>query len=93
MTMPGRLQVGDIIRIPDERIGESIIDEVFDASTAAQLARQHPLAARCDAFVARDPGDNLVVLVRGIYYYWDHETDDLIPLGDDPAAFAKADEP
>ena len=86
------LRVGDIIRVPDDRIGESLIDDVFDAETAARLARQHPLASRCDRFVARDPGDNLIVVIGGAYHYWDHESGDLIALGVDPREFVVADD-
>jgi hypothetical protein len=86
------LQVGDIIRIPDDDIAESIVDEVFDADTAQRMKRTHPLGARCDRIIARDPGDNLIVICDAAYHYWDHVGDRLIRLGSKPEEFATADE-
>ena len=85
--MRDAFRVGAVIAIPDELIGESVIDEVFDDATATRLARQHPLRSRCDRFVARDPGDNLIVLLAGVYHYWDHESGALIRLGTAPTDF------
>jgi hypothetical protein len=78
--MAASLQVGDIIRIPDDDIGESVVDEVFDAETAERVKRTHPVGARCDRMIARDPADNLIVIREGGYHYWDHESG-----SDDPA--------
>ena len=86
------LRTGDIIRIPGENIGESIVDEVFAAETAERMKRTHPLGTRCDRMVARDPGDNLIVFREGAYHYWDHESDRMIRLGSDPEEFATADD-
>lgn len=77
----------DIIRIPDPDIGETVVDEVFDELTAASFLRLHVLASRCERFVARDAGDNLIVISGGQYQYWDQETDHLIVLGADPSIF------
>lgn len=85
--MAQALRVGAVLQVPDERIGESVIDEVFDAATSEGLAQRHPMRSRCDRFVARDPGDNMIVLRDGVYHYWDHESDTLIKLGSDPADF------
>jgi hypothetical protein len=84
-------RVGDIIRVPDERIGETVVDELFGMETASQYKRTHPIASRCDSFVARDPGDNLIVITNGEYQYWDHESDELIQLGSEPAEFVARD--
>lgn len=77
----------DIIHIPDPDIGETVVDEVFDELTAASFLRRHVLASRCEKFVARDAGDNLIVVSGGQYQYWDQETDRLIVLGADPTTF------
>jgi hypothetical protein len=90
--MATSLQTGDIIRIPDDDIEESVVDEVFDAETAERMKRTHPVGARCDRMVARDPGDNLIVIREEAYYYWDHESDRMIRLGSDPEEFAAADD-
>jgi len=81
------LTVGAILRVPDDRIGETVVDELFDAATAAEYARTHPVAARCERIVGRDPGDNLIVVAGGVFCYWEHETDRLIPLGENPDHF------
>ena len=90
--MAASLQVGDVIRIPDEDISESVVDEVFDAETAERMKRTHPVGARCDRMIARDPGDSLIVLCDGAYHYWDHESDRMIRLGSSPEEFATADD-
>jgi hypothetical protein len=90
--MAALLQVGDIIRIPDDDIGESVVDEVFDAETAERMKRTHPVGARCDRMIARDPGDNLIVFHDGAYHYWDHGSDRMIRLGSTPEGFATADD-
>lgn len=76
-----------IIAVPDENIGETVIDEVFDLATAERYQRLHVLAHRCEKFLARDAGDNLIVEQDGMYLYWDHESDKLIPLGTDVSDF------
>jgi hypothetical protein len=86
------LRTGDIIRIPDDDIGESVVDEMFDAENAERMKRTHPVGRRCDRMVARDPGDNLIVIREGAYHYWDHETDRMIRLGSDPEEFATVNE-
>lgn len=86
------LQVGDVIRIPDDDIGGSVVDEVFDPETAERMKRTHPVGERCDCMVARDPGDNLIVIRGGDYDYWDHESDRMIRLGTTPEEFATADD-
>jgi hypothetical protein len=90
--MATSLHSGDIIRIPGGDIDESVIDEVFDAETAERMKRTHPVGTRCDRMVARDPGDNLIVIREGAYHYWDHESDQMILLGSDPKEFAAADD-
>jgi hypothetical protein len=90
--MATSLQVGDIIQIPDNEIGESVVDEVFDMETAERMKRTHPVGVRCDRMIARDPGDNLIVFLDGAYHYWDHETDRIIWLGSSPEEFAMADD-
>jgi hypothetical protein len=89
--MAASLQVGDIIRIPADDIGESVVDDVFDAETAERMKRSHPVGTRCDRMVARDPGDNLIVFREGAYHYWDHESDRMIRLGLEPGEFAAGD--
>jgi hypothetical protein len=86
------LQEGDIIRIPDDDIGESVIDELFDTETAEQMKRSHPIGAHCDRMIGRDPGDNLIVFHSNAYHYWDHETDRMIPLGSSPEDFVTGSE-
>jgi hypothetical protein len=88
--MAASLQVGDIIRIRDDDIGESVVDEVFDAETAERVKRTHPVGARCDRMIARDPADNLIVIREGAYHYCNHESDRMIRLGSDPKEFAAA---
>jgi hypothetical protein len=81
------LRVGDIVRVPEASVGETVVDEVFDDEAATRLKRAHPIGARCERLVARDPGDNLIVFREGAYHYWDHESDQLILLGPDPSEF------
>ena len=85
--MADALTVGAILRVPDNRIGETVVDELFDSATAAEYAKTHPVGARCERIVGRDPGDNLIVVAGGVFCYWEHETDRLIPLGDDLGQF------
>lgn len=70
-----------VISVPDKKICGSVIDEVFDATTAERYHKFHVLANRCEKFLARDAGDNLIVKKNGSYFYWDHESDRLTPLG------------
>jgi len=90
--MAEALQVGDIIRIPDNDIFESVVDDVLDAEAAERMKRTHPVGTRCDRIIGRDPGDNLIVIRDEAYYYWDHESDRMIRLGLDPEEFTAADE-
>ena len=76
-----KLAERSVIAVPDENIGETVIDEVFDVSTAERYQKFHVLSNRCEKFLARDAGDNLIVEKDGIFLYWDQESDKLIPLG------------
>nr|WP_314857753.1 hypothetical protein [uncultured Undibacterium sp.] len=81
------LCTGAIIKVPNDDIGETIIDEMFDSETNAKYLKSHVLADRCDQFIGRDAGDNLIVVVRGKFMYWDHESNELILLGAEPGEF------
>jgi hypothetical protein len=76
-----KLAERSVISVPDESIGGCVIDEVFDVPTAERYQKFHVLSNRCEKFIARDAGDNLIVEKDGIYLYWDHESNKLIPLG------------
>ena len=79
--MQNLLRTGAVIKVPNDQIGETVVDEVFTQDEADRYKDNHVVASRCDTFVGRDAGDNLFVLSQGEYMYWDHETDILIPLG------------
>jgi len=81
-----------IIAVPAEDIGQTSISELFSPDEAAQYMQSHPLSSRCELFVARDAGDNLIVVTRGRYQYWDHLSDRLIDLGESPADFVIGEE-
>jgi hypothetical protein len=85
--MPGDLPLHAIVRVPRDDIGETGVSDLCDDAEAADYMAYHPVAGRCDRVIGRDSGDNLFVVRGNTYFYWDHETDELIELGDDPAKF------
>jgi hypothetical protein len=82
-----KLEQGTIIKVQDETIGQTIIDEVFSDEESNRFKKNHPIGEEADAFLARDPGDSLVFIKNGLYKFWDSQTGNISILGNETSEF------
>ena len=76
--------------VPDPSIGASCIDYWFGEDEVAYLSENNPLVPVGFKAIARDPGDDLILLANnGEIYYCNHENGRLVKLTENMAEFLK----